>query len=310
MGETDERSPASALLLSRIHSACPIDCLQVVLGTATFHALARAERAPSAHPPRSGRSSNSGRRDGLARPPGRAAVVAVAFLAIIFTLAIIGLQGAVPPGKLQANSTSALVYVARSLGGSGGAQVMALALALSVIASTGTGIVIIARLIYGMASHRVLPEFLANVSRRFATPAAASLVVGLTLTGLTWLYLLTSSVQNVFNDLIGVTGLLYAAFYILTALAAIIYYRRRVFTSAWDALVLGMLPVTAAGFLGWVLVRSLESAPAPQIWSLAGLTAAGLILMLAARFVLRSPFFHVPRESDIRQAQATQEKQS
>lgn len=26
--------------------ACPIDCLQVVLGTATFHALARAERAP------------------------------------------------------------------------------------------------------------------------------------------------------------------------------------------------------------------------------------------------------------------------
>jgi hypothetical protein len=26
--------------------ACPIDCLKVVLGTATFHALARAERAP------------------------------------------------------------------------------------------------------------------------------------------------------------------------------------------------------------------------------------------------------------------------
>ncbi len=27
-------------------SASPIDCLQVVLGTATFHTLARAERAP------------------------------------------------------------------------------------------------------------------------------------------------------------------------------------------------------------------------------------------------------------------------
>jgi hypothetical protein len=31
-------------------SACPIDCLQVVLGTATFHALARAERAPFGPP--------------------------------------------------------------------------------------------------------------------------------------------------------------------------------------------------------------------------------------------------------------------
>jgi hypothetical protein len=27
-------------------AGCPIDCLQAVLGTATFHALARAERAP------------------------------------------------------------------------------------------------------------------------------------------------------------------------------------------------------------------------------------------------------------------------
>jgi hypothetical protein len=30
--------------------ACPIDCLRVVLGTAAFHTLARAERAPFARP--------------------------------------------------------------------------------------------------------------------------------------------------------------------------------------------------------------------------------------------------------------------
>jgi amino acid transporter len=230
--------------------------------------------------------------------PGRAAMLAVAFLAIIFTLATVGLQGAVPPGKLQANSTSALVYTARALGGGGWAKVMALSLALSVIASTGTGIVIIARIIYGMASHRVLPGFLANVNRRFATPAAASLTVGLTLIGLTWLYLLTTSVQNAFNDLIGVTGLLYAGFYILTALATIVYYRRRVFRNAWDALILGVLPLAAAGFLAWILARSLQSAPTPQIWSLAGILGAGLLLMLCARFILRSQFFRIRRESD------------
>ena len=43
---------------------------------------------------------------------------------------------------------------------------MALSIALSVIATTGTGIVLSARIVYGMASYRALPEFLANVSRR------------------------------------------------------------------------------------------------------------------------------------------------
>ena len=152
----------------------------------------------------------------------------------------------------HSGTPSTLVYVANALGGSGWAKVMALALALSVIAATGTGIVLTARIVYGMASHRVLPAFLSNVSPRFRTPVAASLVAGLILIGLTWVYLLTSSVQNAFNDVINVTGLLYAGFYILTALAAVVYYRRRAFTNVREALVLGRLPLAAAGFLVWV----------------------------------------------------------
>jgi amino acid transporter len=233
------------------------------------------------------------------RNPGRAAIMAVAFIAIIFTVSIVGLQGVVSPAKLQANAPSGLVYVAQAIGGSGWSKVMALALALSVIAATGTGIVLSARIIYGMASHRVLPPFLANVSPRFATPVAASLICGLILIVLTWLYLLTSSVANAFTDVISVTGLLYAAFYILTALAAIAYYRRRVFSSVWDALILGILPLASIGFLVWVVVKSLQTAPVAQIWSLVGIIAAGVILMLAARFILRSPFFQVQRERDI-----------
>jgi amino acid transporter len=232
--------------------------------------------------------------------PGRAAILAVAFVTIIYTLSQVGLQGVVSPARLQANGPSALVYVAGVLGGSGWAKVMALALALSVIAATGTGIVLTARIVYGMASRRVLPEFLATVSGRFATPVAASVVAGLVLIGLAWLYLLTTSVQNAFNDVINVTGLLYAAFYILTAVAAIVYYRRRIFRTAWDTLILGVLPIAAIGFLGWVVVKSLLAAPAPQIWSLAGITGIGVALMLVARFGLRSPFFQLKRESDPR----------
>ena len=110
--------------------------------------------------------------------PGRAAIIAVALLAVIYTLAQVGLQGVVSPKNLQANSATALVYVAQALGGGGWAKVMALAIALSAIATTGAGIVVGARIIYGMARYRALPGFLANVNRRFATPAAASVVFG------------------------------------------------------------------------------------------------------------------------------------
>jgi amino acid transporter len=229
--------------------------------------------------------------------PGRAAMLAVALVAVIYILAQAGLQGVVSPARLRAHGPDALVYTASVLGGSTGARLMALALALSVTAATGTGIVLTARIAYGMASHRTLPPVFANVSRRFATPVPATLAAGGILIVLAWAYLLTASVQAVFNDVIDVTGLLYAGFYILTAAATIAYYRRRILARPWDALTLGILPLAAAVFLGWVITKTVQAAPAAQLWSLAAVGALGLALLLAARWVLRSPFFTLPRET-------------
>ncbi|HEX3926064.1 MAG TPA: APC family permease [Streptosporangiaceae bacterium] len=230
--------------------------------------------------------------------PGRAAIMAVILLTIIYSIAQLGLQGLVSPAKLQSHSTSALVYVAQALGGSDWSKVMALALALSVIAATLTNIVLTSRIMYGMASYRTLPEVLSGVSRRFATPVAASVVVGVLLIGLTWVYLLAGSLQNAFTSVIDTSGLLFAAFYILTALATIVYYRRRLVRSPWDALILGILPIAAAVFLGWIIVKSIQGAAASQNYSLIGVVVLGAILMFVARYVLESPFFQIQRESD------------
>jgi amino acid transporter len=230
--------------------------------------------------------------------PGRAAILAVALLTILYVFVITGLQGAVSPVRLQAHGTDALIYAAQAIAGPGWARVMALALALSVIAATGTSIVLTARIIYGMASYRALPGRLADISGRFATPVKASVLTGVLVIALTWVYLLATSVQGAFTAVVNVSGLLFGVFYILTAVAAIVYYRRRVFSRPRDALTLGILPLAAAAFLGWVIVRSVQAAPAAQNWSLAGVLIAGLVLMLAARFVLHSEFFAIPRESD------------
>jgi amino acid transporter len=221
----------------------------------------------------------------------------VGILAVIYILSQVGLQGVVSPSRLQNNSSSVLVYVAQALGGGGWAKVMALALALSVAASVGVGIVSLSRISYGMATHRVLPMFLGNVNRRFATPMVASIVMGVSITALTWVYLLSGSIANLFTQLISVDGLLYAGFYVLTAFAAIAYYRRRIFSNVWDGLLTGLLPVGAIAFLVWIIVKSTQTGTSQERWSLIGITAAGLLVMLAARYILRSSFFQTPRES-------------
>jgi amino acid transporter len=232
------------------------------------------------------------------KSPGSAALLAVACLGLIDLLCIVGLQGVVSPAKLQANSSSALVYSAQALGGSGWAKVMALALALSVIATTLTGIVLTARILYAMARDQLLPPSLARVSRRFSTPAVASILVGLSIIGLAWVYLLATSVQNAFNDVVAVAGILFAFFYIFTALAAIVFYRRRVLSGVRNVITLGVLPLAAAGFLGWIIVQSLMKAPASQLWSLVGVIGTGFALMIGARLIGKAPFFGLKREQD------------
>ena len=229
--------------------------------------------------------------------PGKSAVLAVTFLAVVFIVSSMGLQGVVSPAKLQANSSSALVYVAQALGGSGWAKVMALGLALSVIATTLTGIVILARIIYGMASYRALPPVLGRVNPRFSTPVVASILVGAIFVVIIWVYLLSGSVATVFDNLISLTGIVCAAFYSLTALSAIVYFRRRVFSNLWDGLLVGILPFAAAGFLAWMIEQALEQAPAAQVWTLIAILGGGVVLMLIARFGARSNFFQLPRES-------------
>jgi hypothetical protein len=59
----------------------------------------------------------------------------------------------------------------------------------------------------------------------------------------------------------------------------------------------GVLPLGAAGFLGWIIVKSMLQAPANQNWAILGIVVVGIVLMLVARFGLRSPFFGIRPES-------------
>jgi amino acid transporter len=229
--------------------------------------------------------------------PGRAAISATVILVVIYAFSTLGLQGAVSSKTLQ-NAASPTVAIAQALGGSGWSKVMALAIALSTIATVGTGILIAARLTYAMAGRRVLPEFLGTVSPRFSTPANATVVCGGLLLVVACLYLLVTNLQSAFSNAVDVTAELAILVYGLTTLATIVFYRRRVFASVGDALTLGILPLGAIGFLGWVFYKQVIGTTAVQKWTLVGIIAAGALGMIASRLFMRSPFYHVQLESD------------
>ena len=103
--------------------------------------------------------------------------------------------------------------------------------------------------------------------------------------------------QSAFSYVLNNTGILYATFYCVTALAAMVYYRRRVLSNVSDAITLGLLPLASIVFLAWIAIKSIFNAPAAQNYSLLGFVVVGLILLLMAKFVWRSSFFETRRET-------------
>ncbi len=125
----------------------------------------------------------------------------------------------------------------------------------------------------------------------------ATVVASTILLALGWIYLLTTSVQNAFGYVLNNTGILFATFYCVTALSAMVYYRHRVLSTWQDALMLGILPLASVVFLGYIAVKNFLAAPAAQNYSLLGFAVVGIILIFVARFGLKSPFFAIKRES-------------
>jgi len=228
--------------------------------------------------------------------PGRAVMLATGVLAVIYILAQVGLQGVVSPKALQAHASTAMIYAAQAIGGGVWAKVMALAIALSVTGATGTGIVIVARLVYGMSGRGVLPRSLADVSPRFRTPVLASVIAGVAIIAAIAVDLLYAGSDNIFSDVVGVSGLLFSIFYVMTGLAMMVYYRSRIFASVIDFFTIGLLPAASIILLGWVFAKTITQVPPGEVYTIYSVIGTGIVVMILMRVLGRPAFFHVQRE--------------
>jgi multisubunit Na+/H+ antiporter MnhB subunit len=86
---------------------------------------------------------------------------------------------------------------------------------------------------------------------------------------------------------------LYGAFYAISAVTNTWYYRRQLRRGAGNLISVGLLPLAAAGFLVWIIVKSVAAFSRGENLTLAGVLLTGIAVLVFAQVVKRSPFFQL-----------------
>jgi amino acid transporter len=136
------------------------------------------------------------------------------------------------------------------------AKLLMIAVLTSAMASTQTTILPTARTTLSMAAHGALPRSLGRIHPKYLTPTWSTWWFGIA-SVIWWVILvMIDSSENILWD--SITGLGFAiAFYIgLTALAAPILFRKHLFKSVKNFVMVGIVPLVGFAVLAWVFVKS------------------------------------------------------
>jgi amino acid transporter len=205
----------------------------------------------------------------------------------------IAFQGVASVAQINAHAAEGLSFAARRVAGSPGEKAMSFAILLSAVATTQIGFVELSRISYAMSTDRLVPKVFGQLHPRFRTPVFGTIFFAVVTITVTWASVYSSSVANAFNVIVATTGVLYGAFYAISAVTNMWYYRSQLRSGAGNLISVGLLPLAAAGFLVWVIVKSVAAFSRGENLTLAGVLVTGIAALVFAQVVKRSPFFQL-----------------
>jgi amino acid transporter len=183
------------------------------------------------------------------------------------------------PGKtIQDNAANVLGVLGDAIMPGIGGKIMIIAVALSTIATLETTLVQVSRTLFAMGRDRTIPFAFGRINRKWKTPVFATLVVVI-------VSLLLFVLANVFGDSVGQIlgwaissiGLQIAFYYSLAGFALIIGFRKVIFRSLKNFLLIGVWPFVGAVFMLYIFFAAIpNNEPVVNILGL-GLIAIGII---------------------------------
>jgi amino acid transporter len=230
------------------------------------------------------------------RDPGRSVMISITFCTIWVIFLFICLQGLAPSSQITANASNVLPFLAGRLSGKAFVDLVALAVIASFATTIQSQIVDGSRVMFGMSRDKTVPRRLGQVNRRFRTPVAGLVVMGVIPIIALILYLASSSLQKTIIYIDSTGGLLFASYYVVISLYSIWYYRS-VLTRDVKEFTLGLLlPLVGAAVLVYVIIKSLPGTPGVVLILALVLFLVGIPLALLSKAITRAPFFSTKPE--------------
>ncbi len=242
------------------------------------------------------------------RTPGRAALLSTVILLVTYvgvTVAAMAYAGLGEAGVGLGNEDNAedVFFALKDLLFGPFAWLLVIAVLVSAVSSTQTTILPTARGTLAMAAYKALPQRFGRVHPRWRTPAFSTAVMGVV--SIVFYVGLTIISEDFLSDSILSLGLAIAFYYAITGYACIWFFRKELFTSAYNVAfklvfpLLGALMLTAAFVFsavdmldpayGYTVLFGVGGVFVVGIGSL----AFGAVLMIVWFFFAGSrPFFH------------------
>jgi amino acid transporter len=189
-----------------------------------------------------------------AEGPGKAAVMSTILLVLIYVVVATAAQAYAGTTFLKHHGDDVLSALGGPVLGSPLDKILIIAVLTSASASTQTTILPTARTTLSMARFGAIPKSFGRIHPRYLTPDVSTLVMGAV--SLVWTLIIINVSQSVLSDSITGIGFQIAFYYGLTGFACCIYYRREIFKSLRNFIMVGVAPFLGGAMLTFIFVKA------------------------------------------------------
>lgn len=241
--------------------------------------------------------------------PGKSAVISTFILIAIYVLVATAAQAYGGLNNLVTNQSDVFAHLGKGVLGSGLDKILIIAVLTSASASTQTTILPTARTTLSMGRSGAIPRRFGTVQPRFLSPGFSTIAMGL-VSMVVYVLLSVTSHNNLIADAFTSLALTIAFYYGITGFACVVFYRRHLFESVKNFVMLGVLPFTGGLVLFAIMVKAIityahknggYAKPLLGIGSPVAIALisiiAGLILMVAQR--LKNPEFFKTHKPEV-----------
>ena len=189
--------------------------------------------------------------------PGRAAVLSTILLLLIYVVVTASAQAFAGEKALVDNADDIFAGgLGHSVLGSPLDKLLIIAVLTSSAAATQTTILPAARTALSMGRKKAIPPYFAEVHHEHQTPGHSTIIFGIC--SVIWFVAVNLWSSNVLADSLTACGFLVCFYYSFSGFAAVWYYRRYLFRSAKNFVLLCLLPLIGAVSLLGVFVKAFQ----------------------------------------------------